>query len=126
MLNSWYFKIFRLQSTWAFYLAGSPFDFDYAKRRLYVTTGTYLRYTGLILAMIIYFIFLLIQLTLLNLADKNRDFQYYYCYALAVCAVFDITAGYPLLRRPELAAATLTEFWHFMDDIASKSMWNTI
>lgn len=120
MLNSWYFKLFRLQSTSAFFMAGSPFAFDYKKRALHVNTWAYLRYAGLMFGMGFYLIFLIIQLVLLNMADKNKDFQYYYTYALAVCAVFDIISGFPTFRRPELAAATITEFWHLMDDVASK------
>lgn len=120
MLNSWYFKIYRLQSTWAYYLAGCPFVFNYSQRRVYVTTGAYMRYAGFMFILVSYTAFLLIQVIRLNIANRNNDFQYYYCYALTLCGVVDILAGIAFIRTPELSAVTITEFWNVLDDIASK------
>lgn len=120
MLNSWYFKIYYLHSTWAFCLVGSPFVFNYTQRRLYVTKGAYQRFAGFMFLLVSYVVFVIIQLIRLNMANKNHDFQYYFTYALALCGVLDVLAGYSLFRTPQLAAATMTEFWSFMDDIASK------
>jgi len=117
MLSHRHYRIFGLIITWAGFVGGTPFAWNWKSNRLKVKPTCLLLHSIGIMNLLLYTVFLVTQVVRHLLMKKPMDFEFFFLYALAVCAVIDCIAAYPIARRPYHFAAVINNFHEIMENI---------
>ncbi|CAL8140111.1 unnamed protein product [Orchesella dallaii] len=122
MLSQLYYRIHGFQIRWANIVCATPFIWNKATKTLHVTKKSQLLHSICMLLLFLYFCYAAIQ-TILHMANgQTTDFSFFFLYSITICCAVTLIASYPALARPEEFAATMNNFYRYMDGVKREYM----